>query len=416
MTTTQRRTIITVSVAVVLLIGGTAGATTASLMVPAAAFSADGTNQEAYVNYGYYLSTGTTLRFHAWVRLPNAATIVNVDMMTRDDDAGTITGYLKRTRFGVDNGTETLLTFTSPGNIGCSTSGLCHDMESLLEIKVDAANFGYWFEVVVPDAGGTPENDLEFFAVRVMYEYDDLIFADTFESGGTGMWSSEAGAKAGAILAEPPRTPEPVDQAEPTDAELLARFAPGLYLEDPLAQEALENAVLGKAGYGSPYVIPGPAFKTGGWVDFDSYYLDEAFGFVYGRPGDDNGTWLYAPVNLPDGAEISYFFAFYVDSVRTGTTDDIRFWLTRMDTTDIFPTDTMVFESTSGRDTAIKSITVNDTDIEAAVPGSTTIVNSKYMYWVAINPGPYDTSPPAPYEDEYWWHKVYAIVFLYTMP
>jgi hypothetical protein len=404
-------------IAIALLGWGTAEAGSNSIMIPAAAFSADGTNQSNYVNYGDSLETNVNLHFHAWVKLPNLATITNVDMMTLDDDTATITMYLKRTKFGFDGGTETLLTFTSPGNIGCSTSGLCHDMESLLDIEVDASNYGYWFDLYVPDAGGSPENDLAFYAVRIMYDFDEgMLFADNFESSTTVMWSGEVSAKSGGMKALP--TPEhSIEPAEVrNDADRFALAEGLLDISDPGAREALENALAGKAGYSSPYVIPGPAFKTAAYTEYDDYYFSESYGFVYGRPAGDGDAVLNAPVILPDGAHISWFFAIYVDSVRTGTQADIRFWLSRMDAADIVPTDNMVYEVTSGRNTAIETITVDDDDMEAAVPGSTVVDNDQYSYWVTIDVGPYDISPPDPYGDEEWWHKVYAIVILYTTP
>ena len=87
-----------------------------------------------------------------------------------------------------------------------------------------------------------------------------------------------------------------------------------------------------------------------------------------------------------------------------------------MDAADINPVDNMVYEVTSGRNTEIQAVVVDDDDMEDAVPGSTDVNNAKYSYWVTIDVGPYDLSPPEPYQDEDWWQKVYAIVILYTMP
>lgn len=419
MTTRPRCTTLAFCLAVALLCSGTADAGDNTIMIPAAAFSADGTNQAAYVNYGDSIETGTTLHFHAWVKLPNRATITNVDMMTRDDDAGTITMYLKRTKFGFGSSTETLLTFTSPGNIGCSTSGLCHDMESLLDIEVDTANYGYWLDLIVPDAAGTPptENELAFYAVRIMYEYDEnLIFVDNFESSKTVMWSSETSAKSLRKRADRgfEFEDDPVERLDEADGFLSTRSL--VDIPDPRARQALEDALAGKSGYSSPYVIPGPAFKTEGYTEYDDYYFSELYGFVFGRPSGDGDAIMSAPVYLPDGAVISWFYAFFVDSVRTGTQADIRFWLTRMDAADIIPTDNMVYMVSSGRDTDIQAMHRDDDDIEAAVPGSTVIDNDQYSYWVTIDVGPYDYSPPDPYGDEEWWHKVYSIVILYTVP
>jgi hypothetical protein len=395
----------------------------AALMIPAAAFSADGTDQFNYINYGNYIDTETTLHFHAGVKLPNAARITNVDMMTRDSDVGTITVHLRRLRFGTNGPSEALLTFTSPGNIGCTTNGLCHDMESLLDIKVDSANFVYWLEAIIPDDTGTG-TDLNFYAVRIMYEYDDLIFADTFESTATDMWSSESTLlKAGTCLGD-----EPGDQPDPalvadggrSKAEILDDIASRLYIEDPLAQEAMEAALKGEKSYGSPLVIPGPAFKTEGYGEYDDYYFSESYGFVYTRPQDNDGAVMMAPVNLPDGAEIQYYFAFFVDSITDhglyGYQDNIRFWLTRLHTIDIVPTLNMVYTTSSGADPGIRTVSVNRSAMEAVEAGCTTIDNFQYTYWVTIDVGRYDLNPPAPYDDEEWWHKVYSIMILYTMP
>lgn len=405
-----------------LLLAGTAEADSGILMIPAAAFSTDGEADDNFINYGDHLYTRSdaNLYFHAWVKLPNLATITNIDMMTRDDATGTITGYLKRVKFGADSSAETLLTFTSPGNIGCASSTLCHDMEGSLEITVDTANYAYWFDVYVPYAPGyTAISDyLQFWAVRIMYNHDDLIFGDTLESGDTVMWSSSTGtAKAGVAFIESSEENDrlalqpsiPTDRLMPSDLRL--------FIEDPRAQEAMELAAAGKAGYASPYVIAGPAFKSTGYLDFNRYDIHEIWGCISGRE-NTNGADMHAPVNLPTGAHISWYMVFYVDSIRSaaGSNYDIRFWLSRMDSLDPLDMQNMVYEITSGNDTAIRSITVDDDDMELAVPGSATVDNSKYSYWVTVDVGPFDGSPPSPYEDEDWWHKVYAIVILYTMP
>ncbi|RLE27548.1 MAG: hypothetical protein DRJ61_17320 [Acidobacteria bacterium] len=403
-----------VSIAVVLLSCATLEAATQSLMIPAASFSADGTDQYEYYNYGDFLETNVTLHFHAGVKLPNAARITNVDMMTLDDDSGTITMYLKRTKFGFDTGHETLLTFTSPGNIGCTTQGLCHDMEGSLDIKVDASNFNYWFDLVVPDDTGSG-TDLRFYAVRIMYEVDDLIFADTFESTFTDMWDSDSAAKAATVDDGGAASADPADGL--TTDERYEEFLSHLYVEDPLAHEALEKALKGVEGYGSPLVIPGPAFRSPGYTEFDDYYFSESYGFIYGRPAGEDGAVMTAGLNLPNGAEIAFFMAFYVDSRRDAYIDgNIRFWLERMDAADIIPTLTMVYTQTSGVDDDIRALSVNQSTMEAVEPGCTTINNDQYTYWLTIDVGPYDLSPPDPYADEEWWHKVYSIVILYTMP
>jgi hypothetical protein len=417
MTTKLSCTALFVCLAALVLGSGSVQAGSDILMIPAAGFATDGASEDDYINYGDYLETSKTLHFHAWVQLPHNARITNVDMMTRDDGAGTITGYLKRTPFATNGDTETLLTFTSPGNIGCTGSGLCHDMESLLDIPVDAVGYGYWFDVVVPDAQGSPDDyDLAFYAVRIMYDYQETTFSDGFESGDTSEWTLHAPAKSATAATRSFRKDLPSSPSEDREAELLEWLYTSFSIDDPQAAEALGKALLGKAGYASPYVIPGPGFKTAGYIEYDDYYFSEGAGFVYVRPSAEDGTIMHAPVNLPDGAEIAWYFAFYVDSVRTGTSADIRFWLSRMDAADIIPTDNLVYEVTSGRDTEIQAISADDDDMEAAVPGSTTVNNALYSYWATIDVGPYDVSPPNPYQDEEWWHKVYAIVILYTMP
>jgi len=389
------------------------------LYIPAASFSSDGLNQDLYSNWGWYLDTNTTKNFHAGVKLPNAARITSVDMMTLDTDVGTISGYLKRTRFGVDGGTETLLSFASPGSIGCTgTGGLCHDIESPPDMQVDAANYSYWFQIRVPDETGTG-TDLRFYAVRIVYEVDDVIFADTFESGDTGMWSSESTAKSAlqSKRSVPPDQAGPV--AEPgTPDQRLEEFLSTLYIEDPLAQEALEKAVMRVDGYASPLVIPGPAFKTKGYTDYDDYYFSETSGFVYGRPAGNGITTMVRGLQLPEGAEISYFLAYFVDSVTDyagAPKSNIDFWLARYHTTDGDIID-MVDVSSVGASSDIVSLSVSQAQMEAVETGCSTISNGSYYYWLGFSLGPYDTSPPAPYDAQEWWHKVYAIVILYSMP
>lgn len=385
---------------------------TSSLMVPAAAFASDGTATDQVINYGYYASTNSTVHLRAALYFPNTAVITNIDMMTLDDDVGTITGYLKRNVFGRDGATETIFTFTSPGSIGCTTDGLCHDMEFNTDIKIDAANYNYWFEVIVPDDTGTG-TDLDFYAVRFLYDSDDVIFADTFESSDTSMWVGSA-AKSGET------SPELADLMDPSEHEKrLLDSVSRLYIEDPLAQEAFEAAVKGTKGYGSPLIIPGPAFKTAGGSDYESYYFSESYGFVYGR-GNDDSTLMYAPVDLPNGSEIQYFMAFFVDSVSdhglAGYQDNIHFWLKRASTVDISPTLSMAYEVSSGAQDDIRSLTASHADMEAVESGCTTIDTAAHYYWAAIDVGRYDTSPPSPYGAEDWWHKVYAIAILYTQP
>ncbi len=385
---------------------------TSALMIPAGAFSADGTDQGNYFNNGKRISTNATIQLHAAIYLPNTATITQVDMMTRDDDVGTITMYLKRNRFGVDGTHETLLTFTSPGNIGCTTNGLCHDMESLLDIKVDTANYIYWLDLRVPDDTGTG-TDLEFYAVRILYDSDDVIFADTFESGDTGFWDGST-LKAGYLE-------QAIDLPDRNEArERILDSLSQVYIEDPLAQEALEYAVAQTKGYASPLVIPGPAFKTAGGTEYDDYYFSESYGFIYTRPQDNGGAVMYAPVDLPDGAEIQFFMALYVDSITdagvAGYQDNIRFWMGRLSTVDIDPSLTMVNASTSGANDGIRALTVTRAQMEAVEAGCATVDTGAHYYWAGVDVGRYDTSPPAPYDDEDWWHKVYSIVILYTMP
>ena len=258
---------------------GAAEADSDIIMIPAAAFSADGSAEDNYINYGDRLYTldSTNLHFHAWVRLPNHATITNVDMMTRYDATTTITGYLKRVKFGTDNSAETLLTLTSPGNIGCSTTGgLCHDMDSLLEIPVDSANYIYWFYIFVPYAPGhTPLADfLEFYAVRIMYDYDDLIFSDTFESGDMSMWSdntsSKSAAMPGALLRRPGLSLPPSQQT--------LSFWPDSAATSISTTRALRkpgNGPVGQGGLCEPVRDPRPAFKTQGYTEYDDYYFSD---------------------------------------------------------------------------------------------------------------------------------------------
>ncbi len=399
--------------AVILLGASHLGAETRYMMIPAASFAADGTDQYNYINYGDRLETETTLHFQTGVRLPNASVITSMDMMTRDDDSGTITVKFKRTKFGSDTGTETLLTFTSPGNMGCSTTGLCHDMESLLDIKVDSANYTYWFDVLVPDDTGTG-TDLQLYGVRISYEVDDLIFADTFESTDTRMWSSESTAKA----LEVEHRQVPGSGAFPTEEKRIDEILSGLRVEDPEAREALEKALKRQDGFGSPLIIPGPAFKTTGYTEYDDYYFSESYGFIYARPnGDGDGALMTTGVNLPDGAEISFFMAFFVDTRRDNYIQgNIQFWFDRLDTVDRNSEIHMVYAESSGIEAGIRSLSVNRSAMEAVEPGCTTIDNSHYLYYVTVDVGPYDISPPDPYGDEEWWHKLYAIVFLYTMP
>ena len=109
--------------------------------------------------------------------------------------------------------------------------------------------------------------------------------------------------------------------------------------------------------------------------------------------------------------------AFFVDTRRDAYIDgNIRFWLERMDAADIIPTTTMVYTETEGVDAGIRALSVSRSAMEAVEPGCTTINNDLYSYWLTIDVGPYDLSPPDPYADENWWHKVYSIVILYTMP
>lgn len=398
---------------------GTAGATEVSLHIPAASFSSDGRHQDDYSNWGWYLDSNYSKSFHAGVMLPNAARITNVDMMTQDDDANTITMYLKRTKFGVDGGTETLMSFSSPGNLGCQGGGgLCHDMRSGLDIKVDAANYAYWLELHVPDTAD-PQNDLWFHDVRILYEVGDVIFADTFESADTAMWDGDTTAKAessvedGPVLLPETTTGGPADRAEQVE-----QFLASVYIEDPLAQEALEQALQGKGGYASPLLIPATAFKTKGYNDYDDYYFSETGGYIYGRPAGTGVTTLITGLHLPDGAEISYLYAFFVDSIDDyvgAPKSNIDFDLVRYRTTngDIA---VLADETSIGADDGIRSIWVSGAEMDAVVPDGGTITNPGYYYYLRFSLGPYDTSPPAPYDDGEWWHKIYAVLVLYTMP
>jgi hypothetical protein len=412
---TNHHSTVLFAISVVALLGWGSGAeaATKSLMIPAADFSSDGVHQGEYYNGGIFLDSNVTKYLHAPVYLPNASVITNVDMMTYDNDVGTILMDFKRTKFGFDGGAETLLSFSSPGNLGCSS--LCHDMEFLPDITVDASNYSYWLDLVLPaEASGT---DLRFYAVRIMYEVDDLIFADTFESADFGMWSETSLAKAGHLEDEPKGIALP-ESSEPnrTKDERIDEILGQLYVEDPQAQEALEMSLKGQGRYGSPLVVPGPAFNATGYSEYDDYYFSESYGFLYARPSADLRAIMTTGVNLPDGAEIAWYMAFFVDSTSAGATDEIVFELSRLRTTDRFSSIRMVDERTTGASDEIRSISVSQAEMEAVEPGCTTIDNSVYYYWAHVSVGPYDLSPPPPYQGEEWWHKVYAVVILYTMP
>lgn len=352
---------------------------TSPMVLSAAAFSSDGDQPAGYYTPGQFISGGAGVTMRAPVYLPAGAYLTDISAVVQDGhpsyDAHI---YLHETQFGSFGADTEIVHLESSG----SSSTLQYPADYNLDMACDPANKMYWVEAFLP------ADDIKLYSVHFFFA-DKVLFADGFESGTTGRWSTVISAKSLTVDA-PTQVVEKPDEAE--------RVIPTwMQIEDPEAEEALNLAINGKS-FGSPLVVPGAAFKSIGGIEFDDYYISGLYGFVYARP-DERATMI-APLNLPDGANISFFMIFYKDS-NPGS--NIDYSLSRMNTWDGSRED-LLDEHTLGADSDIRSVTHTSGDLTDSV-----VDNSHYSYWITIEVEGYD------FGDDYW-HEVHSIVVLYTLP
>jgi len=352
------------------------------LVIPAAAFTTDGDNPSAYWTSGPYLRGGVGVRVRATVNLPHLSRITGVSLVARDESTSRdVHVQLKRTPVGVMSETTTITDLQTSG----SDWRLVYPTASHVDTDVDTACNSYWLEAVLDSTL------LRLYSVHIHYT-NNLVFGDCFESADTSRWDSTVGEMSKSVKPSEADTAETLPAA-PAETVPLPEW---MRVDSPAAQAALEAAAAGKS-YASPVVIPGPAFKTVGSVDHAHYLISSYSGCVYARPTER--TVLMAPVNLPDGAHITWFMVFYMDS---NPSTNMRFWLSRMDTWDGLD-ESLAYELSSGSSLAIRSI---------AVPGSDLldpdVNNSHHSYWVTVDLEGSDSTVDL-------YHHLYAMVILYTM-
>lgn len=352
------------------------------LVIPAGAFASDG---DAALNYwitGEYISGGTGVTMRAPVYLPPHAFVTDVVVVAKDEHGAMDAHfYLHETPFGTTGRDVEIVHVQTTG----SSTAMQYPADNNVDRRFDTSANCYWIEAYLP------ADTLRLYSVHIFYE-DDVIFADGFESANNERWSSTTTGPAFANSGRPELQParQSADDATASVPELLQ-------LADPEAREALDKA-LSQRGYGSPAVVPGAAFKTTGSIDYDTYYISNLYGFVYARPGSD--SVLVAPVNVPNGAHISFLMFFYRDSHPSL---DIRFWLSRMNTWDGLR-ENLGFDTSSGANTAIRTLTFTSSDLT-----DPDVDYSHHSYWLTIDVEGYEFS-------QNYWHEVYAAVILYSLP
>lgn len=342
------------------------------LIIPGSAFAADGADSGNYTKSGGKINGGPSVEVYAGVYLPPNTRITSVELVARDaTDSFNATVYLKETPFGTLGSTTNLYTLQTTGN---STS--IQRIFNFADVVVDPHNNLYYL------VANLPHSDLRIYQFRIFYE-PAVIFADGFESGDTSAWSSTS------LFA-----PNQDKNVELDPIKATTQF----WVNDPAFMEALDNSVNQRAGYGSPLVIPGPAFKTHGGADAGDYYISSPYGYLYTRP--DETAFFDTPVNLPQGASISFVQVAYIDSNPTGK---IMFWLSRVETLTGTMSDLGFIES-SGIDGDIRFMTLDAGDLSDPV-----IDNGFYSYFLDL------------YVEETDWgaseyNRVYAVTILYTLP
>jgi hypothetical protein len=386
---TKQRKILLASIVLVAALAGTATAGApegpggnSPIVLPAGAFASDGDVPYGYYIPGQYISGGTNVRLRAAVYLPALAYVTDFIVVARDENSS-VNGYfyLKEAPFGVIGETNTIATVQTTG----SDTAMQYPADYHVDRQINATENIYWVEASLP------ADDVYLYSVHLHFN-DDGIFADGFESADTAPWSGGAGLKSVTIDGWTPV----VDTGEPATHAIPDWM--NIEIEDVEAREALEHSLKGTENFGSPLVVPGGAFKTVGGIDSDDYYISPVYGFVYARP--NLRAKLVAPINLPQGANISHLMFFYRDS---NPSQDIEFSLSRMNTWNGARED-LLAESTSGSLAAIRSLTYTSSDLTTSM-----IDNSHFSHWVTIDLAGFN------FVDDYW-HEVYAIVVLYTLP
>ncbi len=342
------------------------------LIIPGSSFAADGADSGNYTKSGGRINGGPSVQVYAGVYLPPNSRITFVELVARDTTS-TFNAhiYLKETPFGTLGSTTDIYHLQTTGN---STS--IQRIFDYADAVVDPQNNLYYLVANLPHA------DLRIYQFRIFYE-PAVLFADGFESGDTSAWSSAS-----------PFAPDHENTADPDPVKAVTQF----WVNDPDFMEALDNSLNLRAGYGSPLVIPGPAFKTHGGADAGDYYISSPYGYLYTRP--DETAFFDTPVNLPQGANIAFVQVVYIDSNPTGK---IMFWLSRVATLTGVMTDLGFLES-SGIDGDIRFMTLDAGDLSDPV-----IDNGFYSYFLDLYVEETDWGA-----DEY--NRVYAVIILYTLP
>ena len=342
------------------------------LIIPGSSFAADGADSGNYTKSAGRINGGPSVEVYAGVYLPPNTRITSVELVARDaTDSFNVTVYLKETPFGTLGGTTNLYTLQTAGN---STS--IQRIFNFADALVDPQNNLYYLVANLPHA------DLRIYQFRIFYE-QAVIFADGFESGDTSAWSSAS-----------PLAPQQEKGVILDPVIATTQF----WVNDPVFMEALDNSLNLRAGYGSPLVIPGPAFKTHGGADAGDYYMSSPYGYLYTRP--DETAFFDTPVNLPQGANISFVMVAYIDSNPDAK---IMFWLSRVATLTGVMSDLGFLES-SGIDGDIRFMTLTAGDLVDPV-----IDNGFYSYFLNLS-----------VEETDWgaseYNRVYAVIILYTLP
>ncbi len=119
---------------------------------------------------------------------------------------------------------------------------------------------------------------------------------------------------------------------------------------DDDSSEATADFEFNQRAYTSPMLVPAAAFHSDG-TDADAFNFYSNTGYI-GGDGDGTSTCMYAPLNVPLGATITYFYANVVDN---NGAIDMSVYLWRVDK-DTGNSDIMASVTSTGADTSIDAI------------------------------------------------------------
>jgi len=301
--------------------GGFAGSST--LVVPAAAFTHDGTDADGYLfdSGGFWtVFSSTTACLRAPVYLPDHAEIAEVRASILDRDGSEVAVVtLERTTSAAYSSAAEIASVLSTTDTSDYEPDWVYD-DSIVLGTIDNQTYSYSLVTCFDST------EIRLYQVWIYYA-ERLIFRDGFESANTTHWN------------------------------------PGL-------------------DYGSPLTVPAADFRSSG-ADPGGVRFEPDQGSLRGV-GSDGLRYVVAPVQLPDGATVTDLVATVRDNDPGGglfcapARADIEIWLRRVNA-DSGASDVMANDASSGHSTSLQLIGASAGEISWA-----TIDSPAYSYYLVV--------------------------------